>query len=199
MVAISAGMVKELREKTSAGIMDCKEALSASDGNINKAVDFLRKKGLATAQKRSGRATSEGIVQSYVHMGGKIGVLVEVNCETDFVAKTDDFMEFAKNIAMHIAATNPVGISPEDVPEGIVNKEKEIYFAQARETGKPENVLEKIVEGKVNKFFKENCLMNQPYVRNPDITVADLLNDVIAKIGENISIKRFARFQLGES
>jgi elongation factor Ts len=199
MTAISATMVKQLREKTGAGIMDCKEALTACDGDINNAVDFLRKKGLATAQKRAGRAMSEGTIQPYIHMGGKLGVLVEVNCETDFVAKTDDFREFAKNIAMHIAATNPVGIASEDVPEEIVNKEREIYHAQALEMGKPEKMIAKIVEGKLNKFYKENCLLNQAYVRNPDITVADLINDVIAKIGENITVKRFVRFQLGES
>ncbi len=199
MTDISAGMVKQLREKTGAGIMDCKEALAGCGGDIEKAIDFLRKKGLATAQKRAGRALSEGVVQSYIHMGGKLGVLVEVNCETDFVAKTDDFLEFAKNIAMHIAATNPVGITSEDVPPEIVAKEKEIYRAQALEMGKPENMLDKIAEGKLNKFFKDNCLMNQAYVRDPNKTVADVLNEVIAKIGENISIKRFVRFQLGES
>ena len=199
MATINAAMVKQLRDKTGAGIMDCKEALSECDADIDKAIDYLRKKGLATAQKRAGRAMSEGTVQSYIHMGGKIGVMVEVNCETDFVAKTDDFHELAKNIAMHIAATNPVGVSAEDVPEEIINKEKEIYRAQALEMGKPEKMVDKIAEGKLSKFFKENCLLNQPYVRNPDITIADLINDSVAKIGENITIKRFARFQLGES
>ena len=198
MSAVSAGMVKELREKTGAGIMDCKQALTESSGDMGAAVDFLRKKGLATAKKRAGRAAGEGVIQSYIHMGGKIGVMVEVNCETDFVAKTDDFKEFAKNIAMHIAATNPVGIMPEDVPEEIVRKEKEIYRAQALETGKPENIVDKIAEGKLQKFYKENCLLQQPYVRNPDITVEDVINEVIAKIGENISIRRFVRYQLGE-
>jgi elongation factor Ts len=198
MATISATMVKELRQKTGAGIMDCKEALTACDGDIGSAVDFLRKKGLATAQKRAGKAMTEGSIQSYIHMGGKIGVLVEVNCETDFVANTDDFREFVKNIAMHIAATSPVGIRPEDVPEEIIQKEKEIYHAQAVEMGKPEKMIDKIVEGKLKKFFQESCLMNQQYVRNPDITIGDLLNDVIAKIGENIVIRRFARFQLGE-
>jgi elongation factor Ts len=197
MADISAAMVKVLREKSGAGIMDCKEALAASDGDMEKAVDFLRKKGLATAAKRAGRATSEGTIQSYIHMGGKIGVLVEVNCETDFVAKTDAFVEFAKNIAMHIAATNPVGIYPEDVPETVLLREKEIYRAQALETGKPEKMIEKIVEGKLNKFFKESCLMSQGYVRDPDKTISDYLNEVVAQTGEKISIKRFARFQLG--
>ncbi len=195
---ISAAMVKELREKTGAGIMDCKEALRECDADLDKAVDFLRKKGLATAQKRAGRAMSQGLVESYIHMGGKIGVLVEINCETDFVAKTDDFREFVKNIAMHIAATSPAGIVPEDVPQDVIAKEKEIYRAQALEMGKPEQVVEKIVEGKLNKFIKDICLMNQPYVKNPDISIKDYLNEVIAKTGENISIKRFARFQLGE-
>lgn len=199
MSGISAALVKQLREKTGAGIMDCKEALTESDGDMEKAVAFLRKKGLATAAKRAGRAMSEGVVHSYIHTGGKIGVLVEVNCETDFVAKTDDFQDLAKNIAMHIAATNPLGINEEDVPEDVVEKEKEIYRAQALEQGKPEKILDKIIEGKLSKFFKESCLMNQPYVRNPDITIADLLNEAIAKIGENISIRRFTRYQIGES
>jgi elongation factor Ts len=163
-----------------------------------KAVEFLRKKGLATAQKRAGRATSEGTIACYIHMGGKLGVMVEVNSETDFVAKNDQFQEFAKNIAMHIAASNPLGVRPEDIPADIISKEKEIYAAQAKETGKPDKVIEKIVEGKLKKFYEDSCLLNQPYVRNPDITVADLVNDFIAKIGENISIKRFVRFQVGE-
>jgi elongation factor Ts len=199
MSGISAAMVKELREKTGAGMMDCKAALMSCDGDMSKAIDFLRKKGLATAQKRAGRAMSEGTIQSYIHMGGKIGVMVEVNCESDFVAKNEAFQEFARSIAMHIAATNPVSITPGDVSEEIVAKEMEIYRAQAKEMGKPENMLEKIAEGKLQKFYKESCLMNQAYVRNPEITVADLLNEQIAKIGENITIKRFCRFQLGES
>jgi elongation factor Ts len=190
-------MVKELREKSGAGMMDCKAALTECDGDLEKAIDFLRKKGIATAAKRAGRATSEGTVQSYIHMGGKIGVMVEVNCETDFVAKTDDFKVFAKNIAMHVAATNPVGIAPEDVPQAVIDREREIYKAQVLEMGKPEKMVEKIAEGKMNKFFKENCLMNQQYVREPDKTIADYLNEVIAKTGEKITIKRFARFQVG--
>lgn len=190
-------MVKELREKSGAGIMDCKEALTACDADMEKAVDFLRKKGLATAAKRAGRAASEGTIQSYIHMGGKIGVMVEVNCETDFVAKTDDFVEFARNLAMHIAATSPVGITPEDVPETVVQRERDIYKAQAIETGKPEKMIDKIIEGKLNKFYKENCLLNQVYVRDGDKSIADYLNEVIAKTGEKIEIKRFARFQVG--
>ncbi|MEA3279045.1 MAG: translation elongation factor Ts [Thermodesulfobacteriota bacterium] len=198
MGTISAGMVKQLREKTGAGIMDCKEALTKCDGDIDRSVDFLRKKGIATAEKRAGRAMTEGVIESYIHMGGKLGVLVEVNCETDFVAKNDDFKEFARNLAMHITATNPVGISPEDIPEEVINKEREIYRAQALEMGKPENIVDKIAEGKLSKYFKDNCLLNQAYVRDPNITIADLLNELIAKIGENISIKRFVRFQTGE-
>jgi len=198
MSTISATMVKELREKTGAGIMDCKGALAECDGDMSQAIDFLRKKGLATAAKRAGRAMTEGIIESYIHMDNKLGVLVEVNCETDFVAKNDDFKEFAKNIAMHIAATNPVGIRPEDIPEETLNREKEIYRGQVLEMGKPEKIADKIVEGKMQKYFKESCLMNQAYVRDPDMTVEDLLNEMIAKIGENISIKRFARFRIGE-
>lgn len=197
MSGISAQMVKELREKSGAGMMDCKNALKECDGDLEKAVDFLRKKGIATAAKRAGRATSEGTVQSYIHMGGKIGVMVEVNCETDFVAKTDDFNEFARNIAMHVAATNPVGIVPEDVPQDVIDREREIYKAQVLEMGKPEKMVEKIAEGKMNKFFKESCLMNQQYVKEPDKTIADYLNEVIARTGEKITIKRFARFQIG--
>ena len=199
MANISAEMVKQLREKTGAGMMDCKNALSEVEGDVEKAIELLRKKGLATAQKRAGRALSEGIIQSYIHMTGKLGVLVEVNCETDFVAKNEDFQEFTKNIAMHIAATNPLGITPEDISEEIIEKEKEIYRAQALDMGKPENVIDKIVEGKLNKFYQESCLMNQPYVRDTDMSVADLLNQMIAKIGENISIKRFVRYQIGEA
>ncbi len=199
MTTISATMVKQLREKSGAGMMDCKQALVECDADIDKAIDFLRKKGLATAQKRAGRAMTEGTIQSYIHMGGKLGVLVEVNCETDFVAKNEDFIQFAKNIAMHIAATNPLGVRAEDVPEETVQRERDIYQAQALETGKPENVITKIVDGKMNKFFKENCLLNQAYVRDPELAVEDVLNELIAKIGENITIKRFVRFQTGEA
>lgn len=198
MATISAEMVKQLRAKTGAGIMDCKQALSDCDGDMEKSVDFLRKKGLATAQKRAGRETSEGTVQSYIHMGGKIGVLVEVNCESDFVAKTDDFLEFTKNIAMHIAAANPLGLTSEDIPEEVVERERRIYRDQALEMGKPEKMLDKIVDGKINKFYKDSCLMSQPYIRDPKLTVTDVLNDVIAKIGENIQVRRFSRFQIGD-
>jgi len=198
MTTINATMVKQLREKSGAGMMDCKQALVECDADINKAVDFLRKKGLATAQKRAGRAMTEGTIQSYIHMGGKLGVLVEVNCETDFVAKNEDFLQFTKNIAMHIAATNPLGVRAEDVPEDVIQRERDIYQAQALETGKPENVITKIVDGKMNKFFKENSLLKQPYVRDPELSVEDVLNELIAKIGENITIRRFVRFQTGE-
>jgi elongation factor Ts len=199
MAEINAAIVKQLREKTGAGMMDCKKALLEVKGDMEKAVGFLRKKGLATAQNRAGRAMTEGTIQSYIHMTGKLGVLVEVNCETDFVAKNEDFQEFTKNISMHIAASNPLGIKPEDIPETIIENEKSIYRAQALEMGKPENILDKIVEGKLKKFYQENCLLNQPFVRDPDISIADLMNELIAKIGENITIKRFVRFQIGES
>lgn len=199
MAAIDVALVKQLREKSGAGIMDCKEALSGCEGNIIKAVEYLRKKGLATAQKRAGRTTGEGTIQAYIHMGGKIGVLVEINCETDFVAKTDDFKAFVKNIAMHIAATNPISVASEDVHAEVIDKEKEIYRAQALEMGKPEKIIDKIAEGKLNKFYKDNCLLLQPYVRDPDVTIEDVLNDIIGKTGEKITIKRFARFQIGES
>jgi len=198
MATISAGMVKDLREKTGAGMMDCKQALAQSDGDMEKAVDFLRTKGLATAQKRAGRSMSQGVIQSYIHMGGKIGVLVEVNCETDFVAKTDDFKEFVKNIAMHVAASNPLGIAKEDISAELINREMEIYRAQVLEMGKPANMAEKIAEGKLAKFFKDSCLLTQPYVRDPNVTISDILNEVIGKTGENIVIKRFVRFQIGE-
>jgi elongation factor Ts len=199
MADISATQVKQLRDKTGAGIMDCKEALSASSGDMDKAVEFLRKKGIATAQKRSGRAMSEGTIQAYIHMNARIGVMVEVTCETDFVAKSDDFVNFAKNVAMHIAASSPLGIRPEDIPPEVIDKEREIYRAQALELGKPAQVAEKIVDGKLKKFLQDSCLLQQPYVRDPDIAIQDLLNELIAKIGENITIKRFVRFQVGEA
>lgn len=195
---ITSELVKALRDKTLAGMMDCKEALKAADGDMEKAVEYLRKKGLATAQKRAGRSTSQGQIGSYIHGGGKIGVMVEVNCETDFVGRTEQFGELVHNLSMHIAAANPVCVRREEMPADLLEKEREIYLAQARETGKPEKVLEKIVEGKVEKFFKEFCLMEQPYVKNPDITIADLLNEKIGQIGESITIRRFSRYQLGE-
>ena len=198
MAEITAAMVKELRDQTGSGMMDCKKALAENDGDIQKALDFLRKKGLAKAQKRAGRATSEGIIYSYIHAGSKLGVMVEVNCESDFVAKTDDFMEFAKNIAMHIAASNPAGLNPEDIPQDVVDREREIYRSQALEQGKPENIVDKIVEGQVQKFYKESCLLSQMYIKDPKKSISEIVTEAIGKIGENIQIKRFVRFQLGE-
>jgi len=198
-VAVSMELIKELREKTGVGIMDCKKALNECGGDLDKAVDYLRKKGIATAKKRGGRSTSQGQVQAYIHAGGKIGVLVEVNCETDFTGKTEDFSAFVKDIAMQIAATNPVAIDRERIPSELLEREKEIYATQAKEMGKPEKVIEKIVEGKMKKFYSEACLLEQAFVKNPDITVQDYLNELIAKTGENIVIRRFVRFQLGEA
>ena len=198
MAQISAEMVKELREATGSGIMDCKRVLAEAEGDFDKAVDLLRKKGLAKAAKRAGRSTSEGMICSYIHTGAKLGVLVEVNCESDFVAKTDDFQAFAKNIAMHIAAANPAGLNPEDVDPKIIEKEREIYRAQMLEEGKPANIIDKIVDGKVEKFYKDVCLMSQQYVKDPQKTITDVLKETISKIGENIQIKRFARFKIGE-
>jgi len=196
-VKVNAEMIKLLRTKTGAGIMDCKEALNESNGDIEKAVEFLRKKGLATALKRAARETSEGTIQAYIHAGGKIGVMVEVNCETDFVARTDIFQDFARSLAMHIAATNPLGIKREDIPEKVIEKEKDIYRAQALEMGKPEKIIDRIVQGKIEKFFKESTLLEQQYVKNPDITIQDLIHEMVAKTGENITVKRFVRYQLG--
>lgn len=198
-MTISTSQIKELREKTGVGIMDCKAALKECDGDLEKAVDHLRKKGIATAKKRGSRTASEGQVQSYIHAGGKIGVLAEVNCETDFTGKTEDFTDFVRDLAIQIAATNPIAIDRERVPEDILEKEKDIYSTQAKESGKPEKVIEKIVEGKLKKFFSEVCLLEQPFVKNPDITIQDLVNEMMAKTGENIVISRFVRFQLGES
>jgi len=198
MAEISAQMIKELRTRTNAGVLNCKEALKDADGDMEKAVDFLRKKGLATALKRAGRETSEGLIHSYIHTGGKIGVLVEVNCETDFVAKTDEFKTFVKDLAMHIAATKPLGIRREDIPEEVIQREEEIYRAQAVETGKREKILDKIVQGKMEKFYKESCLLDQQYIKDPDITTQDLIHDMITKTGENITVRRFVRYQLGE-
>jgi elongation factor Ts len=191
-------MVKDLREKTGAGMMDCKKALAEAGGNFEKAVDYLRQKGLATAARRAGKVASEGQIGSYVHAGGKLGVMVEVNCETDFVAKTDDFRAFAKDMAMHVAASNPLYIQRENVPLEALAREREIYRAQAREAGKPEKIMEKIVEGKLEKFYGEVCLLEQPFIKDPDRTVQDLLNELIGKLGEKVEIRRFMRFQVGE-
>jgi elongation factor Ts len=196
---ISAGAIKELRQRTGVGLMDCKKALSACAGNIEEAIDFLRKKGLAKAAKRTGREATEGIITSYIHPGSKIGVLVDIDCETDFVARTEDFQRLAKEVAMHIAAMNPIAVGREDVPPAVIEREKDIFQAEAEASGKPEKVLAKIVEGKIEKFFTEQCLLEQPYIKNPDITVKDFISDAIAKFGENIIVRRFTRYQLGET
>lgn len=197
-MSITSKMVKELRDKTSAGMMDCKKALTETDGDMEKAVDLLRKKGLAVAAKRAGRATSEGIIATYIHAGGKLGVMVEVGCETDFVAKTDKFAEFARDVAMHIAATNPVAVSREEVPDEVIAREKEIYIQQGLESGKPENIVEKMVTGRIEKYLSEIVLLEQSFVKDPDHTIQEILTDLVGKMGENISIKRFTRFQVGE-
>lgn len=198
MAEITAALVKELRERTGAGMMDCKKALSATDGDLEKAIDFLREKGLAAAAKKAGRVAAEGLVEAYIHGGGRIGVLVEVNCETDFVAKTDAFKELVKDIAMHIAATNPSYLKREEVPTAELEHEQAVLAEQARNEGKPEKIIEKMVAGRIEKYYKELCLMEQPFVKDPDKTISDLITESIAKIGENISIRRFTRYQLGE-
>ena len=195
---IQATDVKLLREKTGAGMMDCKRALTETEGDLEKAIEALRKKGLASVAKRAGRITSEGAVASYIHAGGKIGVLVEVNCETDFVARTPQFQQLVKDLSMHIAASNPLYLKREDVPEDLLNKEREIYQAQVADSGKPEKVIGKIVEGKVEKYFSDVCLYEQPFVKEPEKTVQTLMNDAITQLGENLNIRRFARFVLGE-
>lgn len=197
-MTISAAMVKELREVTGAGMMDCKKALVETGGNMEKAIEYLREKGLAQAAKKAGRIAAEGAVTSYIHMGGKIGVLVEVNCETDFVAKTEKFQELAKNIAMQIAASKPEFISKEDVPQDVIEKEKEILRAQALNEGKPEKIVDKMVEGRIEKYFKEVCLLEQPYIKDDEKTVGQLIAEAIAETGENIKVRRFVRFELGE-
>lgn len=198
MANITAAMVKELREKTGAGMMDCKKALTEKNGNMEEAIAYLREKGLSAAEKKAGRIAAEGLVESYIHSGGRIGVLVEVNCETDFVAKTAEFQEFVKDIAMHIAAANPEYVSREEVPASVIESEKAIYRAAALNEGRPERVIDKIVEGRLDKFFSEVCLLEQAFVKNPDITVGQLVTDKIATIGENINIRRFVRFERGE-
>lgn len=195
---ITSAMVKELRVKTGAGMMDCKEALTAENGDFEKAIDFLRKKGMSAATKRSSKAAKDGTVASYIHMGGRIGVMVELNCETDFVAKTDDFQALAKDIAMHIAASNPRYVRSEEIPEDAMEREKEIYRSQLAAEKKPEKIWDKIIEGKLNKYYEDVCLLNQKFIKNTDITIETLINNMIAKTGENIVIRRFARFLLGE-
>ncbi len=196
---ISAKLVKDLREKTGLGMMDCKKALQETQGDIEKAVEYLRKKGALKAAKREGRATSEGRIGSYIHSNGKIGVLVELKCESDFVAKTEQFATLNKDLCMQVAASAPRWISPEDVPADVIAKEKEIYMTQAKEAGKPDKMLEKIAEGKLKKFYSEECLLDQSFVKEPDKTVGNLIKEYIAQLGENISVGRFIRFQLGEN
>jgi len=195
---ISMEFIKDLRQRTGAGVVDCKVALQEAKGDVDKAIEYLRRKGLATAAKKAGRIATEGLVSSYIHAGGKIGVLVEVNCETDFVAKTEDFQNFVKNVAMQIAAANPQYVRREEIPENVLDKEREIYRAQALESKKPEKVIDKIVEGKLERFYSEVCLLEQTYIKDGDLTVKEVLDSLIGKIGENIQIRRFARFQLGE-
>ena len=198
MSTISASAVKELREMSGAGMMDCKKALSEASGDLEKAIDLLRKTGMAKARKKSGRSAKEGIILPYIHPGAKLGVLLEINCETDFVANTDDFKNLSKDIAMHIAASAPMSVSREEIPQETLEREKEIYADQARQSGKPENIIEKMTEGRLNKFYQENVLLEQTFVKDPDKTVADLITETVAKLGENILISRFSRFQLGE-
>ncbi|NLU42413.1 MAG: translation elongation factor Ts [Firmicutes bacterium] len=197
-MAITAEMVKELREKTGAGMMDCKNALVAANGDIERATIILREKGLATAAKKAGRIASEGIVDAYIHMGGRIGVLIEVNCETDFVAKTDEFKQLVKDIAMQVAAYKPMCVRREELPADVIEQEKAVYRAQGLNEGKPERIIDKIVEGRMEKFYQQVCLLEQPFIKDPDRTVQDIVNEKIAKIGENISVRRFARFEMGE-
>jgi len=195
---VSASNVKELRELSGAGMMDCKKALEQADNNISDAMEILRKEGIAKAQKKSGRSAKEGIIIPYIHPGSKLGVLLEVNCETDFVAKTNDFQTMCKDVSMHIAATSPIAVNREDIDDTIISKEREIFLEQAKKEGKPEEIANKIVEGRVNKFYQENVLMEQSFVKDPDKSVKDLVTETIAKLGENIVIKRYTRFQLGE-
>jgi len=198
MAEITAAMVKDLREKTGAGMMDCKKALVEAHGNLDKALEFLRKKGIASASKKASRAVNEGRVEAYIHPGNKIGVLVEINCETDFVAKTDDFSTFSRDVAMQIAASSPMFIKREDVDQETIDRELDIYRDQAKSQGKPENIIKKIATGKLDKFYSEICLMEQPFVKDPDKTIENLVTETIAKLGENISIRRFSRFKIGE-
>ena len=198
-MAASASAVKELREISGAGMMDCKRALDEAGNDIKKAMEVLRKSGVAKAQKKAGRSASDGMVLPYIHPGSKLGVLIEVNCETDFVAKTEDFQNMVKDIAMHIAASGPIAVNKEDVPVDVLETEKEIYADQARKSGKPENIIDKMIEGRISKFYQENVLMEQSFVKDPNLTIGDVLTEMVAKLGENIIIARFVRFQLGET
>ncbi len=194
---ITASMIKELREATAAGVLDCKKALEASDGNLEKAKTYLREKGLAAAAKKTDRTVKEGLIEAYVHTGSRVGSLIELNCETDFVARTEAFKELARDLAMQIVATKPLCLTPEDIPPDVLEEEKNIYRTQARDTGKPENIVDKIVEGKLQKYYQDVCLMKQPFIKNDEQTVQDRLNETIAKLGENIVVRRFVRFGLG--
>jgi len=196
---ISASLVKELREVSGAGMMDCKKALQEANGDIKKAMEVLRKNGIAKAQKKSGRSASDGVIIPYIHPGSKLGVLLEVNCETDFVARTEAFQEFCKDVAMHIAATSPICVNREDLDEKLIETEKRIFREQSKKSGKPDEIIEKMIDGRMNKFFQENILIEQSFVKNPDTSISNLLTETIAKLGENISIARFTRFQLGET
>jgi elongation factor Ts len=197
-MSVSAQEVKELRDKTGAGFMECKAALTETHGDVEKAIDLLRKKGLSSAAKKAGRETREGIIGSYIHVGGKVGVLVEVNCESDFVARTADFQELVKDLAMQIAAADPRFIRREDVTPEVLDKEREIYMEQAKSTGKPKQVLEKIVDGKIEKYYAEACLVEQPFIKDPKVTIRELISAKVSKVGENIRVNRFARFKIGE-
>lgn len=198
-MSISAKQVKELRDRTGIGMMECKNALTETEGDIDKAIELLRKRGMAKAEKKSGRDANEGVIQAYIHPGSKIGVLIEVNCETDFVSGNDDFKSFVNDICMHIAATNPLALKREDIPEDVVEKEKEIFRAQGANEGKPAEIVEKIMIGRIEKFYAQNCLMEQGFVKDPQKTVKDYVNEAVLRIGENISIKRFVRYELGET
>ena len=199
MAEISAASVQELRRRTGIGLMDCKKALQETDGDLDKAVDYLRKQGMSAVEKRAARDALEGLVTSYIHHGNRLGVLVEVNCETDFVARTDDFQQFAKDVAMHIAAEQPRAVDRESIESSLIDHEREIYLEQARNEGKPDHIAEKIVQGRLDKFFQEACLLEQPFVKNGDQTIQDLVTGLTAKVGEKISIRRFSVFRLGES
>ncbi len=198
-MAVSAEMVRDLRHRSGAGIMDCKEALKESSGNVDEAIDYLRKKGISKADKKSGREASEGIVSSYIHAGGRIGVLLEINCETDFVARNEVFQNLVKDVAMHIAATSPAYVAPEDIPGDVLEKEKEILTAQAKESGKPDKIIPKIVEGRLAKFYEEQCLIKQKFVKDDKKTVEELVKEKISELGENLILRRFSRYELGES
>ena len=195
---ITTSMIKDLREATAAGVLDCKKALEASGGDLEKAKVYLREKGLAAAAKKATRAAEEGLIEAYIHTGGRVGALIELNCETDFVARTEAFEELAHDLALQVVAAGPLYLAPEDIPPDVLEEEKNVYRVQARETGKPERIIERIVEGKLQKYYQEVCLMKQPFIKDNDLTVQDVLTEIIAKLGENIVVRRFVRFELGD-